>query len=97
MAIAGQPGAFTRICGDRAAVEERFKNDLIKAETAKIQALGALAAAQPKDEAAKTYAGILQRDPTHAQARLRVAELTLGRGQVREAEAQLRAILSDES
>ena len=47
------------------------------------------------EEAGKTYAGILQRDPRHALARLRLAELTLGRNQVAEAEAQLRQILAD--
>lgn len=47
------------------------------------------------DEAARTYHGILAREPRHALARLRLAELSLGRGQVRDAEAQLRALLGD--
>jgi tetratricopeptide (TPR) repeat protein len=45
------------------------------------------------DEAAKLYDGLLQRDPTHALARLRLAEIELARGRPERAEAMLREIV----
>lgn len=45
------------------------------------------------DEAAKLYEGLIQRDPGFALARMRLAELELGRGRPERAEAMLRAIV----
>ena len=52
-APAGAAGLTTR-----EAIEAEFRRDLIRVERARIERLAALAAGQPKDEAAKTYTEI---------------------------------------
>ncbi len=44
----------------REAIEADFHRDVIRAERTRIERLGALAAGQPKDEAAKTYAELFR-------------------------------------